>query len=343
MWKIHPVFPKVPRGFWHRFHRRWGRPLRILEEIISLSESLGADANSPRFETMNEEYWLALRSLHSRTCLHARSVLALLTNGLVDPAWGQWRICHESATIARFIADDPEMAARYLRYTLVNKYQLAKELYEQKHTEAPDISELENLKKLADTVQQELQEAYGHSLSSPFYAWSGLRNFKNIEAKVSKPGAWNPRGEYILAGQRSHSAPNAGEPLEVDGERRVFVVGPKNSGITGPADLVSLSVIEATNALMTKASPSNEDAGKVREMVSKRQFLGAMCWLMDPEIFCRECGGYILGAAPPEIIPKKNRPMPCSCAGDLRSAGSPASPQDIGTADVTEPDLSLPP
>ncbi len=323
MWKKHPVFPKIPRGFWHRFKRRWGRPLRILEEVVSLSESLGTDANSPRFETMNVDYWLVIRSLHSRTCLHARAVLALLNNGLVDPAWGQWRICHEAATIARFIADNPEMAARYMRYSLVNKYHLARELYEQKHSEAPEKSELDNLERLADTVQQELHKAYGHSPSSRDYAWSGLRGFKDIEAAVSKQDAWNPRGEYILASERVHSAPNAGEPLKVDGERRVFVVGPKNSGITGPADLSSISVTKATMALMVNASPSKDDEERVLELASKSRLPGAMCWLVDPEIFYSKCEGYVLGALPPEIVPEKNRPAPCSCVTSLKSAGQP--------------------
>ena len=85
MWQKHPVFPKVPRGFWRRFRWRWAKPLRVLEEVISLSESLGEDPTSPRFEAMDETYWAVLRSLHSRTCLHARSVLALLSTGLVDP------------------------------------------------------------------------------------------------------------------------------------------------------------------------------------------------------------------------------------------------------------------
>ena len=83
----HPVFPKAPRGFWIRFQRRWSNPLKMLEEVISLSESFGAEAGEPRFKSMTDEYWLVMGSLHARTCLHARGVLLLLTYGIVDPAW----------------------------------------------------------------------------------------------------------------------------------------------------------------------------------------------------------------------------------------------------------------
>ena len=148
MLQKHPVFPKVQGRFWRRFRRRWARPLRRLEEIISLGESLGSDPNSPRFDNMEKVYWSALHSLHSRTCLHARAVLALLSNGLVDPAWAQWRVCHESSTIARFIANNPETAPRYTSYSLVNKYDLAKAFDASEHQEGllrPVFDELEGI------------------------------------------------------------------------------------------------------------------------------------------------------------------------------------------------------
>ena len=66
MWQQDLVFPQVPRGFWRRFRRRWGKPLRALEEVISLSASLGADPKSPRFQAMDEAY-----SGRLRICTHA--------------------------------------------------------------------------------------------------------------------------------------------------------------------------------------------------------------------------------------------------------------------------------
>ena len=313
MWQKHLVFPRVPRRFWRRFQRRWAKPLRMLEEIVSLCESLGADPTSPRFKAMDETYWAVLRSLHSRTCLHARSVLALLSNGLVDPAWAQWRICHESSTISRFIADTPEMASRYMRYSLVNKYHLANELYDSGHEESPTKPELDELKRMADAAKQDLQSIYGHGSNSKVYAWSGLRNFRDIEAAVFQGEAWNPRGEYILASERVHSAPNAGEPVEVGEDSSVLLVGPIDSGLTGPADLTSLSIVAATQALVQNASCTREDEEKLEELAAKGRTIGAMCWILDPEIFCCDCGGYRLGASPPNLIPRYERPEPCSC------------------------------
>ena len=313
MWENHLVFPEVPRGFWRRFRRRWTEPLKLLEEIISLSESLGRDPRSPKFGTMDQTYWGALRSLHSRTCLHARSVLALLSHGLVDPSWAQWRICHESSTIARFIANNPEMASRYVSYSVVNKYHLANELYRSRHEEAPTKPELDELKRMAEDVQQDLRDAYGRGISSKDYAWSGFGSFRDIEVAVFRNEKWNPRGEYILASERVHSAPNAGEPLQVGDNPPVFVVGPTDSGLTGPADITSLSIVIATEALVLNASCSTEDEITLRELDVKCRIVGAMCWALDPEILCPDCGGYRPGASPPDLIPMDERPEPCSC------------------------------
>ena len=268
---------------------------------------------SPRFVGMDEAYWAVLRSLHSRTCMHARSVLALLSNGLVETAWAQWRMCHESSTISRFIANTPEMASRYVGYSMVNKYRLAKELYDSKHDEAPTESELDKLKTIADSIQQDLRKVYGRPSKSMDYAWSGLASFRHIEAAVFEGWAWTPRGEYILASERVHSAPNAGEPLYVGNNSPVFLVGPTNGGLTGPADLTSLSILVATEALMLNASFTTGDEETLEELAAKRQMIGVMCWVVDPEIFCHDCGGYRLGASPPDEIPIEERPKPCSC------------------------------
>ena len=313
MWQTHLIFPKVPGRFWGRFRRRWARPLRLLEEIISLSESLGTDPTAPRFEPMDQTYWTVIRSLHSRTCLHARSVLALLSHGLVDPAWAQWRICHESSTTARFIAETPEMASRYLQYSVVNKYHLANELHKSRHEEAPTKPELDELQRMAEDVQQDLRDAYGRGISSRDYAWSGFRSFRDIEVAVFRGEEWNLRGEYILASERVHSTPNAGEPLQVGDNPPLFVVGPMDSGLTGPADLTSLSIVLSTEALVLNASCTTEDEIKLEELAVKCRLVGAMCWALDPEIICPDCGGYKDGASPPDLIPVDERPEPCSC------------------------------
>ena len=309
----HRVFPNVPRYFWRQFDKRWGYPLSVLEETITFSESFGADPHATYFSSEDDEYWFALRSLHSRTCLQARAVLALLTNGLVDPAWVQWRVSHEAATIALFISDHPETAHRYLRHSVVSKNHLAQTLIKTGHPEAPPEDEVAQLERLAGEAKREIEQEYGRRPKSRDYSWSGLATFEQIEAEVQAGWPWRARPEYIFASDRVHATANAGMPPVSEEDNAVFLVGPTNSGLTGPADLACLSLMHATFALMHNAATDDAVTTKMLLLVEMRRAVGAMSWISDPDIQCRGCGGFVEGAEPPEELPPEYRPKPCNC------------------------------
>ncbi len=309
----HPVFPEVPKGFWRRFRKRWGRPLRQFEQTIEFAQSFGADPRAPYFDCMDAEYWGVLRALHSRTCLHARAVLALLADGLVDPAWVQWRVCHEAATIALFIANDPDMAPRYIRHSQVNAYHLAQTLYNTDHHDSPSISELEQLASSADSAKNEHKRDYGQLPKSRDYSWSGFRTFAEIEASVQVNWSWKARSEYVFASEIAHAAPKATRPSTDYRGNAIFAVGPTNAGLTGPADLTCLSLMHASLALMQNATAAEEDTRRLKELIDMRRLVGRICWLSDPAIFCQECGGHVPEASPPEEIPDADKPARCSC------------------------------
>ena len=313
MWQRDLIFPKAKRGFWHRFQQRWANPLQILGGIISISESLGADPTSPTFETMDKMYWQALRSLHSRTCLHARSVLALLSFGLVDPALAQWRICHESATIASFIAESPEMASRYILFSAVNRSHLVKELHDAGDEWVLTMSEVDEVESMAKDVREHIEKTYGGRRGGRNYAWSGLGSFREIEAKVNQGEKWNPRVDYLLASQHIHAAPNAGDPLGLGGGPPIFAVRPVDFGLAGPVDLTSLSIVQVTKALMRNAANTTEDWRKINDLAVKCLTVGPMCWAVDPVSICQDCGGYRSIAPPPVSIPMSEKPKPCGC------------------------------
>ena len=312
LWK-HRVFPTVPRNFWRRFDKRWGHSLSMFEKTITLAQSFGADPHATYYCSEGDEYWFALRSLHSRTCLQARAVLALLANGLVDPAWAQWRVSHEAATIALFIADHPETAHRYLRHSVVSKNHLAQTLIKTGHPEAPPQDEVDQLERLADAAKQEIEREYGRRAKSRDYSWSGLGTFEQIEAEVQAGWSWRARPQYIFASDRVHAASNAGMPVMSEEDGAVFLIGPTNSGLTGPADLTCLSLMHATFALMQNAATNEEIGTKLLLLVEMRKAVGAMSWIRDPGIQCRGCGGFVEGAEPPEELPPKYRPKPCNC------------------------------
>ena len=313
MWQGHPVFPDVPSEFWQSFHVRWGKPLRLLEEIISISESLAADPTSPTFETMDKMYWQAIGSLHSRTCLHARSVLALLSYGLVDPALAQWRICHESSTIANFIAKSPEMASRYIQFSVVNKSHLVEELYDAGDEWALATSARDEALGKAKDVREDIRKTYGRKVPGKNYSWSGLQWFKEIETMVFQSEKFNPRAGYLLASQIIHSSPNAGEPVDLGDGLPRFMVKPIDFGLSGPIDLTSLSIVHVTQALMRNAAITAEDRVEQNELAAKCRSVGPLCWAADPVNFCQDCGGYKPISSPPDFVPMSKIPKPCSC------------------------------
>ena len=314
MWRKHDIFPEVPRGFWRRFRKRWAEPLQILEEMISLSESLANNRASPKFDAQDETYWLVMFGLHSRTCLHARAVLALLANGLVAPALGQWRTCHELATIALFIAQKPEMAARYKRHAVVNKYHLAKELDDIDHEEGLSETKFKALEEDESTILQCLNELYKRKYQPrDNYAWSGLGGFRGIEKEVYKDRKWKPRPEYIDASNYVHAASSAGAPLDVSAQSSVFLVGPTDSGLTDPVDRTSFSIWIAAEALVMNASLSSKDEEIVVDLFETFSIAGTLCWIRDPAIICQDCGGYRDGASPPGVIQIEERLEPCGC------------------------------
>ena len=310
----HPVFPDVPRWFWRRFHKSWGEALRAFEQTITLATSFGDDPKTPYFDSEDAEYWHVIRSLHARTCLHARGVLALLTNGLIDPAWVQWRACHESATIALFIADDPKMAPRYLRHSLVNEHHFAQTLYgkEEDH-DAFTKSDLDYLNASAESVKRQHEQDYGYLSKSRDYSWSGLQNFAQIETCVQEGWCSKTRPEYAYASERVHAAPIGAIGVTDDQENVWFPVGPMNGGLTDPADLTCRSIMHATLALMSRARPASSDLDQLLELVARCQTLGSWFWLTDPAMFCRDCGGHVPEASPPEEIPDFEKPGPCRC------------------------------
>ena len=309
----HSVFPNIPEDFWDGFSELWEPSLTRFEEAITLTETFGADPHSHRFTTLDDAYWVALRSLHSRICLHARAVLALLTNGLVDPAWAQWRVCHEASVLSLFLALHPERAERYLRHAVVSKNHLAQSLSEVDHFEAPTNEEADELEEFSNSVKQALTGEYGRNLGRD-YGWSGFSKFMEIEAVAEAEWAWKARPEYIFASGITHANANAGMPVSLRDGSEVFLVGATNSGLTDPLDLTCLSLERGTVALLQNAATVPEDDEKLRRLLALGREIGAISWIVDPAIRCHICDGYVDGAQPPEELPSEIVPLPCECS-----------------------------
>ena len=70
MWQNDLVFPEIPNDFWLRFRERWEEPLRLLEEVISLSESFGATVRR-----QDSRLWTRTIGLFFEVCIRARAYM----------------------------------------------------------------------------------------------------------------------------------------------------------------------------------------------------------------------------------------------------------------------------
>ena len=318
-------FPHVPKRFWRRFDEHWAVPLQELSEVISLAESFGANPDKAYLNAMEPELGYALRSLHARTVRHACAVITLLSSGLGEQAIAQWRTCHELATIASFISEHPETAHYYLEHSVIEKHRLAKEI-PRNSSEAPTEEELKELADLAAMKESEIKQVhkFGEKTRITGYSWSGYHTFLDIEQAVYEDYEWKPRAHYRLASQHVHASSNAVDPIPDGDGNEVLPVGPVSGGLTDAADLTCLSLMQATVALVLLAngSATEEDLGKLDDLLKRSKVVGALFWLTDPDILCAQCEGFVEGAEPPKAIPREERPPPCRCQEQVATLNS---------------------
>ncbi len=88
-------------------NKNWGKPLDLLEALISVSLEAGQDFHEkfgPIAAQENNIVFDVLTRLHARGCQVSSEILILLRNGLADGAHARWRTLHEICVEAQFIA-----------------------------------------------------------------------------------------------------------------------------------------------------------------------------------------------------------------------------------------------
>jgi hypothetical protein len=111
-----------------RVERVWGDALRLLDQLLSVSEELGMIFVN-RLVAVRGNWPLTLRvlvGLHTRGVQVGEEVLVLLRNGFAAGGEGRWRTLHEIAVVGAFIAKHGEDTAE--RYILHNGVQVERSM-----------------------------------------------------------------------------------------------------------------------------------------------------------------------------------------------------------------------
>ncbi|PBP84782.1 hypothetical protein CCL22_06465 [Pseudomonas syringae] len=255
-------------GFNKRLINTWEKPLNRLDSLIHMCTEI--------LDEINKEYRLAsgLKSaqLNISTRLHARSIQIsceianLLKGGFADGAFARWRTLHETTTILLFIANGNEdLAIRFtdfqsiLRVKAATRYNEASMALGFKAISPDDLTRYKAEKK---QTLDKYEAGFGNNLGWASIALKKIPNsktmtsFSEIERFV---GLDFLRAHYGFANQYIHAGVDSiGFKLATsESNKDLLLCGPSNEGLIEPIQCTSLSLIQATQAIIS-VSPSDE-------------------------------------------------------------------------------------
>lgn len=278
------------RKFVHYHNKIWGKPLDLLDTLISLSLELG-DEFSQKFisvaENESDIVFHTIKRLHGRGCQVSSEILTLLRGGFADGAHARWRALHEISVVAQFLAvHDGELTERYLAQSAIVDYQRA--LQYRKHSDVLSYvplsdDEFAQIKTNYETVKAK----YGKEFKSADwfrndYWWASdvlnnpYPNFVNLEESV---GVSFMQPFVKLAHLNIHAGSKGifyrlGSPPNND----LLVVGASVFGVGEPGQNTSYTISNLTSALLLY---NHDNLDKLGSVLALRKFMEEVMWEFD--------------------------------------------------------------
>lgn len=237
--------------------QRWGKPLHLLEMLLSICLEAGSEYNTiyrPQAVEEQDFVFEALTRLHARGCQVGFEVLTLLKYGFAEGAYARWRTLHEITVTAAFIkSKGGEVAERYLLHRFISDYKDAID-YQKHHTKlrwsALPAEEIDALR----TVYDSLLQRYGDEFKNT-YGWASEAignkkpKFADLEAEANLEHA---RPFYLLGNLNVHAGSKSvqfrlGAPLMGD---EILVAGPSYFGLSEPGQATAWTINQLTGALL---------------------------------------------------------------------------------------------
>ncbi|MGN2435103.1 DUF5677 domain-containing protein [Pseudomonas syringae] len=255
-------------GFNKRLLATWGEPLNRLDSLIHMCIEI--------LDEINAEYRLVSGSksaqLNISTRLHARSIqisceiVNLLKGGFADGALARWRTLHETTAILLFIANGNEdLANRFtdfqsvLKLKAANRYDKASKELGFKAISPADLTRYKTERK---KILDKYEAGFGNDLG-----WASIALKKTPNAKTRTAfaeieefvGLDFLRAHYGFANQYVHAGVDSiGYKLGTSASNKdLLLCGPSNEGVIEPIQCTSLSLVQATQAIIS-VSPSDE-------------------------------------------------------------------------------------
>lgn len=226
--------------------RRWRAAFDLFETIWVCCEEMGRNFNQhfrPEAVETQDFVFEAVTAIHAKSLLVTNEMICLMRGGFADAALTRWRTLHELNVVATLIVQHgSELAMRYLAHADV---------------QAADRIEENDQEKLSLRRQRKeyALARFGDDLKR-HYGWAcdvtGKKapTFKDIEGLANKSDG---RALYQHASHHIHSNHRIHDELlgMAETEEVLLLVGPSNSGMTGPLTLGAITIIETTALYLT--------------------------------------------------------------------------------------------
>ena len=245
-------------GFVNRNTERWEKGFNALEILIIVCTEAGEEFNNTYREQAvqdrNIQFDLIVR-LHARACHISSEILWLLKGGFADGAHARWRALHEVVVTALFLLNHKsELSIRYCEHEAIESYKAMQQYDKYKsRLSIKGFSEEELIRCKA--VRNKVINKYGQDFKGS-YGWAAdalnnkRPNFSNLEEAVKLD---HLRPYYKWASQNIHANIHGikNKLGLAEANEEVLLAGASNSGMTDPADLTALSLIQISVGLLT--------------------------------------------------------------------------------------------
>lgn len=239
---------KQQAGFETRNLRRWRKAFDLIETIWVCCEELGSNFNDhqrPVAVQEQDHVFEALTYLHAKALLVTSEIICLLKGGFADGALTRWRTLYENNVIANLIRQEgQELAIRYVAHSRVQAWLRIQAESEGQIDEPADLREQAEYAIARFGEEMKLRHGWASQLVA-----KKMPTFKDISAKCSHNCETSI---YEYASRHIHFNHRMFDELlaTCESEQNVLLVGPSNSGMTGPLTATAISMVEATFLLL---------------------------------------------------------------------------------------------
>jgi len=293
-------------GFRERLEQRWGKALRALRMLVTISRDIGGEFRAKLAAATAHHDRLrngVLLRLHARATQVTDEIVVLLENGYADGALARWRTLHEIEVVATLIAEhgDP-LAERYVAHEVIEEAkmtELAKETAEELGYKPPSKRDLER----ASTNVVAAVEKYGVGFDRD-YGWAigqvtPSNSFKDL-AKAAKRSRL--RAHYKLASNNVHAGVRGISHRLGSMGTQTLLAGASNAGLDEAGQNAAISLAVINQLLVVDTRRPTEFVGTLDDTLQ----LKVLSEMMDDAIRCFVRAGRKLAREEAEIARAKH-------------------------------------